>query len=301
MKHSRALNFLLILLVLISSNSLFGQNTEPKTRVLEPDHNVESKIMGKEYQLYISFPRGYSNENNTEYPVLYVLDGWVQFKSFSSAHKYMDFNDELEGVIIVGIGSGSDLASWLMNRIYDYTPSQDTSFASYMERVMGFPKGSIKTGGGAKFLECIKKEIIPFVDNHYKTTNDRGITGHSLGGLFTTYCLLNSSGVFTRYGINSPHLISNNNEVLNQAISQFTKNDAWDIPPTKVFVSVGGLEEEVVEEKDNALLMNKFCENLEKRNYKNIDLTWKIFDNETHLSVIPAMLSRTISVLYGKK
>jgi len=47
--------------------------------------------------------------------------------------------------------------------------------------------------------------------------------------------------------------------------------------------------------------MVKFSSSLESRDYENVDLNWKIFDNESHLSVIPAMLSRTLSILYGIK
>jgi hypothetical protein len=39
---------------------------------------------------------------------------------------------------------------------------------------------------------------------------------------------------------------------------------------------------------------------LEHADYENIDLSWQIFDGETHVSVYPAMLSRTITTLYGK-
>ena len=284
MKHSRVQNFLLTLLLFISSTSLFGQKLEPKKRVIEPDTTITSKIMGKDYQLYISFPSGYSIKDTTKYPVLYVLDGGPSFPIFWSAREAMDLGNELEKVIIVGIGCGLDLASWSANRMYDYTPSKDTI------------KGRIQSGGAAKFLQCITSEIIPYVETNYKTTNDRGITGHSLGGLFTTYCLLNSTGVFSRYGINSPSLWWNNDELLNQADSLFIKNKIWDISPVKVFISVGQKEGPQM-----VPTMVKLSTRLEARAYKNVSLTWHIFQDETHLSVFPASLSKTLTVLYGKK
>jgi len=48
-------------------------------------------------------------------------------------------------------------------------------------------------------------------------------------------------------------------------------------------------------------VMVKFSSYLEDSKYKNIDLNWQIFDYESHLSVIPANSSRTLTVLYGKK
>ena len=296
MKHSIVQNFLLTLLLFISSTSLFGQKLEPKKREIEPDTTITSKIMGKDYQLYISFPSGYSTKDTTKYPVLYVLDGRGSFPLFKTLREAMDLGNELEKVIIVGIGRGRDPASWYINRMYDYTPSLDTISDRKSEKQFGFPNGAIKSGGAEKFLKCITTEIIPYVETHYKTTNDRGITGHSLGGLFTTYCLLNSTGVFSRYGINSPSLWWNNDELLNQADSLFTKNKTWDISPVKVFISVGQKEGPSM-----VPTMVKLSTMLEARAYKNVTLTWHIFQDETHLSVVPTSLSRTLSVLYGKK
>jgi predicted alpha/beta superfamily hydrolase len=293
MKHSRIQNFLLTVLLFISSSSLFGQKSEPKKRLLEPDATISSKIMGKDYQLYISFPRGYSNKDTTKYPVLYMLDGRFLFPIAKSARENMDLGHELEKVIIVGIGSGLDSDSWFINRTFDYTPSQDTSNDRQTEKEFGFPKGDIHSGGGANFYRCITTEIIPYVDKYYKTTNDRGIYGHSLGGLFAAYCLLNSKGIFNRYGINSPSLWWNNSALLNQADSLFSRNKTWNIPPTKIFISVG--------EKEGYPMipeMVKLSTLLEDKAYKNVSLTWHIFEGETHLSVSPANISRTLSVLY---
>ena len=64
----------------------------------------------------------------------------------------------------------------------------------------------------------------------------------------------------------------------------------------KVLVSVGQKEG-----PDMVPGMVKFSTLLESKAYKNVLLTWHVFEDETHLSVIPASLSRTLSVLYGKK
>jgi predicted alpha/beta superfamily hydrolase len=74
----------------------------------------------------------------------------------------------------------------------------------------------------------MKTEIVPFVDKNYKTNSDRGIFGHF--GLFAAYCLVNSDGYFTRFGISSPALWWDNEKLLNQAVTQFRENKTWDIP-----------------------------------------------------------------------
>lgn len=287
MNNTRIQNFLLTVILFMSSTTIFGQKLEPKKRVIEQDTTITSKIMGKDYQLYISFPKGYSTKDTIKYPVLYVLDGQYTFPIFKSSREVMDLGNELEKVIIVGIGCGLDQASWSVNRWYDYTPSLDTIIDRKSEK----QKGQLE-----KFLKCITTEIIPYVDTHYKTTNERGIAGHSLGGLFTAYCFLNSKGVFTRYGISSPSLWWNNEEILNQADSFFNKNKTWEIPPTKVFISVGQKEGPKM-----VPTMVKFSTRLESNAYENVSLNWYLFEEESHFSVVTASLTRTLSVLYGKK
>lgn len=304
MKHSSVRNSLLTLILFISSASLFGQKFEPKKRLLEADTSITSKIMGKDYQLYISFPKGYSTKDSTKYPVLFVLDGQNSFPIFKSARESMDFDKELDSVIIVGIGSGLDFISWGINRTYDYTPSLDTAFDRQYERDgakqykldYNSVKGKIQSGGAEKFLQCITTEIIPYIDTHYKTTNDRGITGHSFGGLFTAWCFINTKGIFNKFGINSPSLWWNSEDLLKQAEVMFTKNKTWEIPPTKVFISVGQKEESSMVSG-----MEKFSKLLEAKGYKNISVTTHPFQGETHGSVVGPSLKRTIAVLYGKK
>ena len=231
------------ILLLIFSTTVFAQKLEPKERILEPDHAIASKLMGKEYQLYISFPDSYSTKDTISYPVLYVLDGKYSFYSILAAKEASDLSGSLEEVIIVGIGSGLDVQSWLKNRLYDYTPTINTPRERALEKRWNFAAGELKSGGGDKFILSLKTEIIPFIDKHYKTNADRGLSGHSLGGLFAAYCLINSDGYFTRFGINSPAFYWDNEKVLNQAVSQFTLNESFDMPATKVFISVGGNDE----------------------------------------------------------
>lgn len=296
MKYSKSINIVItVLLLFIVQTTTYSQKSEPKVRVLEPDHTISSKIMEKDYQLYISFPIDYSNNNTTKYPVLYVLDGQFMFPIIAGTRGGLDMANELEKVIIVCIGSGLDYTSWYVNRMYDYTTAIDTTSENGTDKAFKLPKGTTRTGGAERFLQCITKEIIPFVDLHYKTTNDRGITGHSLGGLFTAYCLLNSNGIFTKFGISSPSLWWDQDALIKQSNTQFSKNKSWEIPTTKVFMSVGKKEGPTMVPK-----MSEFASSLQRAAYNNITLRTQIFDEETHLSVIPANVSRTLSSLYGK-
>jgi hypothetical protein len=283
--------------LIIFSTVAFGQKLEPKDRKTEPDHTIFSKIRGRGYQLYISLPKNYSTKDTITYPVLYFLDGEYAFPATRGTREVLDWGNEIEDVIIVGIGSGLNFLSWYNDRFDDYTTSRDTVWendANY--GINASLKGSLTTGGAADFLKSMKTEIIPFVDNNYKTNADRGITGHSVGGLFTAYCLINSDGYFTRFGISSPSFWWDNNKLLNQAVAQFSENKIWDIPQTKIFISCGEYEGTRFIPS-----MQKIQRSLENADYKNIELSCQIFEGESHLSVWPANISKTLITLYGKK
>jgi len=298
MTKSKPFNLLLsTILFLILSNTVFSQKLEPKEReviIYEPDHTIISNITGNDYQLYMSFPRRYSTKDTISYSILYVLDGIRDFEFFRSEQRKL--SGKIEDIIIVGISSGLDYKNGGIDRTLDYTTAVDTVKDQEMEKNYNLPKDSKKTGGAAEFLECLKTEITPFLDKNYKTNNNRGITGHSYGGLFTAYALKNSDGFFTRFGVNSPSLWWMNEELLNKAVFQFTENIKWGIPPTKVFISVGGKEG-----LSMVSTMIKFSLYLEEAEYENIDLKWHVFDDESHGSVIRPSLNATLLTLYGKE
>jgi predicted alpha/beta superfamily hydrolase len=274
-------------ILLIFSSSLFSQKLAPKERILAPNHTITSNITRTDYQLYISFPRNYSTKDSISYPVLYVLDGEIAFPLFSRTKKL--FQVEL---IIVGIGTSNRYLDGYNN----FTTSSSTSDdEKKMKKRNVKSKGIFKSGGADKFLESIKTEIIPFVEKNYKTNADRGIYGHALGGLFAAYCLVHSDGYFTRFGVSSPTFWWDNEKLLNQAVTQFTENKTWDLPQTKVYISVGGNEG-----PEMLPTMAKYCSNLENQGYDKINLKWQIFDEESHVSVWPANVSKTIYTLYGK-
>jgi len=81
------------------------------------------------------------------------------------------------------------------------------------------------SGGGETFYSIIKKEIIPLIESKFSTTNERGISGHSLSGLYVAHILFKNDGIFTKFGINSPSFSFWDNDIMN-AESNFAKNNS---------------------------------------------------------------------------
>lgn len=292
-RHSR---LLVATILFLFGHPVWAQKLAPKDRSIEPDHVIQSEVTGREYQLYIAFPSGYSTGDDTTYPVLYILDGAYFYPTINQVNRRLSARGLIQDVVIVGIHSGSDWVSWFANRTIDYTPSSDVQDDRSAEKEFGIPEGRLESGGAARFLESIKTEISPFIEEHYKVNQDRGIAGHSLGGLFAAFCLVNSDGYFTRFGLNSPSMWWHDERFLDASVQQFENNKTWDIPSSRVFVSVGELED-----SQQVPTMLSFTQHLHEASYSNVELTWQVFDHETHLTVMPASMSRTLTWLYAKE
>ncbi|MCA1789312.1 MAG: hypothetical protein LC667_05470, partial [Thioalkalivibrio sp.] len=225
------------------------------------------------------------------YPVLYMLDGYFAFPAAVSALGSMAIQREVEDIIVVGIGDGEHtFASWFVSRWRDYTPSLDATTDSASAAAFGIPPEEVRSGGASEFLQVLREEIIPFAEERYRTSEDRGIAGHSLGGLFAAYVLLEAPELFHRYGLNSPSLWWGGGEMFEREAAFAAGHEAL---PARVFLSVGSQEGRMVSS------MERFTEALRSRGHAGLAVDAVVFKGETHGSVVPAMVARTLRVLYA--
>lgn len=256
-------------------------------------HDLASDADGQSYRLTVYTPSRYADSDTTRFPVLYLLDGHFALPLAATTHALMDLAGEVEGVILVGIGDGDHtLPTWFLNRSRDYTPTADPAFEARSAQQLGFPEGALRTGGAAGFLQTIRTQIVPFVESAYRTTSDRGIVGSSFGGLFAAYALLEAPDLFSRVGISSPSLWWGEGALLSEIERAACPADA---PPVRVFVSAGALEPpaQILDPTE------RLVQALRARDGDCLAVTSVVFPDETHNSVIPAALARSLRVLYG--
>lgn len=206
----------------------------------------------------------------------------------------MELFGELEDVILVGISDGDyALDSWFRNRWRDDTPSASPAADSSAARSFDQPLEAIHSGGGAEFLEVLRREVIPFIDGAYRTSGDRGLSGHSFGGLFAAYVLFEAPGSFRRHGINRPSPWWNEGEIFATEASVAEDHAAL---PARVFLSVGS-------EEGGTMVppFERFAETLRGRGYEGLVVDAVVFQGETHTSVVPAMMARTLRTLYAPR
>ena len=275
-----------------ASFCLMAQTAAPTMLYGAVSYDIPSKAVNSSIRVSVSLPQGYDKNANKKYPVLYVLDAYYSFPVMHQLHKMMA--GEIEPMIIVGIGDDRmSILDWLVTRYplltHDYDAYEDSFQVNVILR--GAPVNLV-SGGGQKYYDAIKNEVIPFIESNYSTNEDRGLVGHSLSGLFTTHVFFKDNGYFTRFGINSTPLFANNDEAFKLEQKYFESKKQL---TGKVFISAAGLEGD----KMFVNRANKIAEVLRSRNYTSLKVESVIFPDESHVSVMAAMLSRSLYSLYG--
>ncbi|AYL95178.1 alpha/beta hydrolase-fold protein [Mucilaginibacter celer] len=202
----------LVALSLVITGKLFAQKSDTGHIAVTKFVTIHSTILNEDRKLHIYTPAvmGDSSFNNEPMPVLYVMDAEALSALVSSQVNYLSINYGLLPRMIV-----VSTCNYSYDRIHDLTP---THFITGYE---GKPDSSFKTsGGGEKFLQFMREEVIPYVEKHYKTQPFRVFAGHSLGGLMTTYCLFHYPDMFNAYLAISPALWVNNDAGVADAASK---------------------------------------------------------------------------------
>jgi predicted alpha/beta superfamily hydrolase len=260
----------------------------------------ESSIVDDTFKLLISLPYDYE-ESNATYPVVYATDGGGAIFSLWNTADLMLLSGELPPLILVGISYDIDNPTdfWL-KRQRDLDPFSDRE--DYVNFIEFLEIETIRPGGGDAFLHFIRDELKPFIDAEYRTIpNDSTYVGISSGGFFGLYAMFTNTKLFNRYIIGSPTLYRSNLEIFNYEREYADKHDDL---AARVFLSVGGLEE--TEEPFGLIDPNhqfvtnfkKLVTTLENRKFPSLQLTSCIFENDTHLSVVPATYSRGLREVF---
>ena len=149
-----------------------------------------SKIYDESRTISIVLPLGY-NENNKSYPVLYLLDGGVHQDLIPMAGMaaLATLSGQYREFILVGVQSN--------NRYVELTtPSTHEEDLKYLP----------ENGGAKKFRQHLLKEVIPFINGRYRTSDESAIIGESLAGLFIVETFLHAPESFTHFVAVSPSL-----------------------------------------------------------------------------------------------
>ena len=186
---------------------------------------IHSNIVGQDYQLQISLPRGYA-ESDQRYGVIYLLDAQWDFPLLYAIYGEQYYDGFVPGLIIVGILWGGENPDPNVLRLRDFTPTDEGDNG--------------ESGGADKFLAFLDKELIPYVDREFRTSGNRTLAGSSLGGLFTLYALFNRPDLFDNFIPTSPATPWDGGSVF-ISIAGFAERSAAN--PGRLFVAASELEQ----------------------------------------------------------
>lgn len=187
---------LLLLTCLISLNTVFAQgnieNDSDITRLTEQSEpavtlgkvsSIQSNVLNKTVPLSIHLPENYDGFKNS-YPVIYMLGSnyKARFAMLASTLDYMGENGQIPEMILIGIDIPEGNSILLPTR-----GNQDTTIPD-------------------AYIKFFETELIPHVDNKYRTVPYNVLYGGSNSGFFTIYTLLSKPHLFNSYFASSPSI-----------------------------------------------------------------------------------------------
>ncbi|UCD06463.1 MAG: chitobiase/beta-hexosaminidase C-terminal domain-containing protein [candidate division WOR-3 bacterium] len=185
----------LIFWMLLVSASLYSQSEEDKISVATY-RTIYSDVLDEERTIAVALPIGYAHSDKL-YPVFYMLD--AEYASFASEIGLVHFLSEYQipEMLIVGVLNTNRNRDMWSHEIEGLSNTSDN--------------------GADNFMNFFAEELIPFIDQNYRTTKHRTIYGRSGAGHFVTYCLLANPDLFDDYLVSSPVIGFSDNQLLTRA------------------------------------------------------------------------------------
>jgi predicted alpha/beta superfamily hydrolase len=256
---------------------------------------LEAPSIGDKFVIRVSVPASYEMAPDRNYPVLYVLDGDAAMGVATTTMDYINLGSNfgmgknVPDMIVVGIGYERGAIPWLFTRVRDFSPTVDASF-NYNN-----PNFQIPASGGAdKFYQFLIESVMPAVAENFRVDPSLAVlAGHSMGGLFALYAMLQPNPVFHKYLLASPFVGWDNRVIfkMEEAYAAKHKRLAADVflsycagEPTPFY------RDEVV---DTYTVMTA-------RKYESFRCVLKEYPEENHFSVISKAFCEGLYALFAE-
>lgn len=270
--------------------SVNGQENKYLYKVGTVD-SLFSKTLNERRTIYVDIPESYQQNPTQKYPVAYIIDGEMFLPTVSNVLEFYS-GGFMPEMVLVGISNAN-------HRTRDLTPSKITT-------KYGMPFNE-ENGEAANFLKFIEEELIPYVSNHYPVTTYRSLIGHSYGGLFGIYTLINKPKLFANYISIDPSLDWDDQKLLKQAKDVFSKND---FSNTSLYVSLSGqlhmqnenitIDNVMQDTSDYTLFARSnlmFSNTINQLKEHNLAYTWQFYPHDIHGTIPqPSIKDGLISV-----
>ncbi|NQX76441.1 alpha/beta hydrolase-fold protein [Gilvibacter sp.] len=224
-----------------------------------------SERLGENRKLKIQLPRSYNSEEDKVYPIVIALDGNYLFEPVAGNVDYYSYWEDMPEAIVVGIMQTGD-------ERYDDCYYDDTEF---------FPADT-----GAAFFEFVGMELIPFLDDNYRTAKFVIAVGHDFTANFINYYLFKEPPLFQGYISLSPDLAPLMDERLAERLPSIED---------KIFYYLATGTDDVKDLMDISVDLN---ERLKVIDSPNLKYYFDNFDGATHYSLVGRAIPRALEQIF---
>jgi predicted alpha/beta superfamily hydrolase len=224
----------------------------------------DSNKLGEKRQIKIQLPRGYEDNTDKSYPLFIVLDGDYLFEVVAGNVDYYSYWEDMPEAIVVGINQ-------VDNR------DDDTMYSE---------QNSLPIEGGAKFFEFIGMELIPSLNNTYRTEDFRVVVGHGATANFINYYLLKDKPLFQAYITISPDLAPEMSTYIPERLQQFQ---------TKTFYYLANGTNDIKSIKSKAEALNTSITTIDN---KNVLYNYDSFEGATHYNTPAHAIPKALESIF---
>ncbi len=267
------------------------QKNPYNTQVFE----LEAPEIGDRFVIRVSLPASYEMAPDREYPLLVMLDGDAAFGVAATTLDYINLGSNfgmgknVPDMIVVGIGYEHGALPWLFTRVRDFTPTEDPSF-NYNNPHFQIPA----SGGADKFYAFLVERVLPALGANFRVDPSLALlAGHSMGGLFALYAMLQPAPVFHKYLLISPFVGWDERAIFGMEEAFAARHEAL---PAAAFFSYCAAEPTpfyVEEIKD-------IVDVLKSREYEGFHCSLREYPEENHFSVISKAFADGLFALFAE-
>ncbi len=225
---------------------------------------IASSKLNAVRQLKIKLPNDYNPDSEIIHPLVIVFDGDYLFEPVVGQLQFQTYFDDMPSSIVVGIVQANE-------RFYD----------GYCDEVTGFPKES-----GLRFHEFVAEELIPYLDNKYKTSKFKVAVGHDLMGNFINSYLFKEDPLFNAYVCLSPDLSGTVKDYLGERL-EFFKDDIFYYMATSD-KDLPGIRDAVIDADGQ----------ISQANNQYLTYYFDDFKNDNHYTLVTSAIARSFDKIF---
>ena len=225
---------------------------------------LESTRLGESRQLKIQLPRGYTTNEDKAYPVFIVLDGDYLFEAVAGNVDYYSYWEDMPEAIVVGVNQ--------LDQRYD-----DCLYSE---------QNSLPIDTGAAFFEFIGMELVPYIENKFRTVNFRVAIGHGETANFINYYLLKPEPLFQAYVVVSPELAPNMLDYVPERLAKLG---------SKTFYYLANTNNDSKSIRDMTQALDTGIKNIDN---DNVLYRFDSFEQPTHYSVPAHAIPRALESIF---